>query len=116
MSFLEKTPYSSSYIDKKESISEQDSPRRLKVALKKFLSDEKFHNDGMPTDACTIAAPATNNHIESTSNETPSTAAATTTAAATATAAAAAAATAVDESVKSPDGIVPKVSNSTNAP
>lgn len=84
MSFFEKNPYSSSYIDKKESISEQDSPRRLKVALKKFLSDEKFHNDGMPTDACTTT---TNNHIEPTSNE----------------------AATVEESVKSPDGIVPKV-------
>lgn len=81
MSFFEKNPYSSSYIDKKESISDQDSPRRLKVALKLFRSDEKFHSDGMPTDACT------NNHTESTSNE----------------------ATEVDESVKSPDGIVPKV-------
>lgn len=81
MSFFEKNPYSSSYIDKKESISEQDSPRRLKVALKYFRSDEKFHNDGQPTDACT------NNHIEITSND----------------------AAAAEDSVKSTDEIVPKV-------
>lgn len=81
MSFFEKTPYSSSFIDKKETISEQESPRRLKVALKYFRSDEKFHNDGRPSDACT------NNHIEPTSNE----------------------AAAIEQSVKSTDGIVPKV-------
>lgn len=83
MSFIEKDPYSKCYIDKKESISEQNSPGRLKVALKHFRSDEKIHNDCQSTtNACT------NNHIESTkTNE----------------------AAAVNESVKSPDGIVPKV-------
>lgn len=63
MSFFEKNPYSSGFIDKKESISEQqsDSPRRLKVALKYFRSDEKIHNDGQPTDSNI-------NNIEATSN------------------------------------------------
>lgn len=63
MSFFEKNPYSSGLIDKKESISEQqsDSPRRLKVALKYFRSDEKIHNDGQSTDSNT-------NNIEATSN------------------------------------------------
>lgn len=65
MSFFEKNPYSSGFIDKKESISEQqsDSPRRLKVALKYFRSDEKIHNDGQqPTDSNI-------NSIETTSND-----------------------------------------------
>lgn len=82
MSFFEKNPYSSSIIDKKESISDQqsDSPRRLKVALKYFRSDEKFHNDGQPMDSSI-------NNIDATTND----------------------AAAVEESVKSTDGIVPKV-------
>lgn len=46
MSFFEKTPYSSSYSDKKDSISEQDSPRRLKVALKHIQTNAcKCHTD-----------------------------------------------------------------------
>lgn len=82
MSVFEKDPYlSTSYYEKKESILEQDSRRRLKVVLKKLRSDDKVHDDKMASSACT------NNHIETTSNET----------------------TAVDESVKSTDGIVPKV-------
>lgn len=61
MSFFEKKAYLSSYFDKKESISDRESPRRLKVALKHVRADEKVHNDGKSNDR------TTNNPMESAS-------------------------------------------------